>query len=261
MKNINLVFPHQLFENSPLLETQGHFYLIEEALFFTQYKFHKIKLAYHRATMKFYEHYLQVEHKKVHYINSYEDQSDIRNFIKELPDSVENISCIYPSDNWLQDRLESSCKEKEINLEYLWESPMFLEPKPQDLDFFSSSKSSFHQTTFYKQQRKKRELLLDKEGKPQGGKWTFDKENRKKYPKGKTPPSLQFPSRNEWVKEAIQYTEKQYSDHPGSIPESWFYPVTFEESIDWLKQFFDVRFHLFGDYEDAIVEKHHFLNR
>lgn len=260
MKNINLVFPHQLFEENPLLDVQGHYYLIEESLFFNQYAFHKIKIAYHRASMKFYEQYLLDSHKKVNYINSQDQNADIRNFIADLPKSVENITCIYPSDNWLQKRLEEACDKKGIQLEYIWDSPMFLEPKPQELDFFRSSKVSFHQTSYYKQQRKKRNVLLDENGKPQGGKWTFDKENRKKYPKGKTPPSIQFPDTNEWVKEAKGYTVKNFANNPGTLPESWFYPISFKDSKSWLEQFLDQRFHLFGDYEDAIVQNQHFLH-
>ncbi|HAH33901.1 MAG TPA: cryptochrome/photolyase family protein, partial [Flavobacteriaceae bacterium] len=46
---------------------------------------------------------------------------------------------------------------------------------------------------FYKEQRKRRNILMDPEGKPTGGKWTFDTENRKKYPAKKVPPTISFP--------------------------------------------------------------------
>ncbi|MFM2358985.1 MAG: hypothetical protein RLY16_978, partial [Bacteroidota bacterium] len=57
-KTVKIVFPHQLFENNPLFLIEGTIYLIEEYLFFKQYNFHKQKIAFHRATMKFYENYL-----------------------------------------------------------------------------------------------------------------------------------------------------------------------------------------------------------
>ena len=57
-------------------------------------------------------------------------------------------------------------------------------------NLFRADKKIFFQTTFYKQQRKKLDLLMDKEGQPIGGKWTYDIENRKKYPKDKKPPKI-----------------------------------------------------------------------
>ena len=38
MKNVNLVFPNQLFKTSPLLEKEGVFLIIEEILFFKHFK-------------------------------------------------------------------------------------------------------------------------------------------------------------------------------------------------------------------------------
>lgn len=59
MKQINLIFPHQLFEASPLFDLDAPFYIVEEFLFFKQYKFHKQKIAFHRATMKRYADFIQ----------------------------------------------------------------------------------------------------------------------------------------------------------------------------------------------------------
>ena len=58
-KAANLIFPHQLFEDIELLTNGSEVYLIEEDLFFRQYKFHKQKIAFHRASMKAYQKYLE----------------------------------------------------------------------------------------------------------------------------------------------------------------------------------------------------------
>ena len=70
MKAINIIFPHQLFLESPILENNNEIYLIEEYLFFKQYQFHKQKIAFHRASMKAYQAYLQSLNKTVHYIDA-----------------------------------------------------------------------------------------------------------------------------------------------------------------------------------------------
>ena len=84
MQAINVIFPHQLFLNSPLLENNNEIYLIEEFLFFKQYKFHKQKIAFHIASMKAYQNYLQGLNLTVHYIDSDNILSDIRRFHKEI---------------------------------------------------------------------------------------------------------------------------------------------------------------------------------
>ena len=61
MKTINLIFPHQLFEESPVFQVNAPVYLVEEYLFFNQYSFHKQKIVFHRATMKRYADFLQKE--------------------------------------------------------------------------------------------------------------------------------------------------------------------------------------------------------
>ena len=58
MQTVKLIFPHQLFQGNPLFSVDGPIYLIEEILFFKQVNFHKQKIAFHRATMKYYENYL-----------------------------------------------------------------------------------------------------------------------------------------------------------------------------------------------------------
>ena len=68
IENLNIIFPNQLFENSPLLKNQNESILVEEFLFFNQFKFHKQKILFHRITMKNYQQFLEFRDKKVKYI-------------------------------------------------------------------------------------------------------------------------------------------------------------------------------------------------
>jgi len=258
MKAINIIFPHQLFLNSPLLENENEIYLIEECLFFKQYKFHKQKIAFHRASMKAYQIYLQDLNRTVHYIDSDHVLSDIRQFHKEIKrENIETIHLIEPTDDWLEKRtasLSDCCKIK------TYTNPQFLNSEEDLGGFFRKEKSSFFQTTFYKQQRKKLGILIDEEENPVGGKWTFDYENRKKYPKNKLPPPVSFPKSSEIWDEAIQYTMNRFSENPGSINKERLYPITHKEASDWHEQFLEYRFYDFGIYEDAIVKESSILN-
>lgn len=258
MKTVNIIFPHQLFQDSPLLENKYDIYLIEEYLFFKQYPFHKQKIAYHRASMKCYQYYLQEKGKKTHYIDSNNPLSDIRNFNKEIEDKkIDKICVIDPTDNWLLKRIRNSFKEVELTI---FDNLLFINNRKELGSFFKAEKKSFFQTTFYKQQRKKLGLLLEENELPVGGKWTYDIENRKKYPKDKTPPVIEHPKSCSFWKEAVSYTQKHFSHHLGEIDEIKRYPISFEESQAYFETFLKQRFKEFGIYEDAILRESSTLN-
>ena len=261
MKKIGLLFPHQLFEHHPMPERVDAVYLIEEALFFRQYAFHRQKIAFHRASMKAWEHAFTSQGTACHYVSSTEPVSDVRALIETLAAEDQHLELhfIDPVDEWLSRRIMKQAERFKLGV-VTYESPLFLNTRADLASFFRKEKKSFFQTTFYKQQRKKGNILLDKDGTPTGGKWTFDSANRKKYPKGKTPPGIERPAPNPFWDEAVAYTQKHYGANPGTLPSSPFYPVTHDDAQRWFKQFLHERFHDFGAYEDAIVKDEHLLH-
>ena len=261
MKSISIIFPHQLFKESPLFKTEDPIYLVEEFLFFKQYPFHKQKIAFHRATMKWYLDFLRDEKNyNVTYVNATEVIADVRELIPALKEEgISYINYIDPTDNWLKKRIEESAEKAGIKTT-VHTSPLFLNSEKDLASFFTTDKKKYHQTTFYKEQRKKLDILIDKNGDPEGGKWTYDAENRKKYPAKKTPPSIQFPDVDVYYKEAKKYVETYFSNHLGVITEQSLYPTNFKATEDWLQQFLDQRFMEFGVYEDAIVAENSILN-
>ena len=259
MTSATLIFPHQLFEKHPALAKNRLICLVEENLFFKQYKFHKQKLVFHHASMKFYEKYLSDRNYKVNYIESGNEMSDVRRLIPQLKiDGFLEIHFADVVDSWLEKRIIETAKSNSIKIK-VYDSPSFINSRAEIKKYFGSKKN-YSQTSFYIQQRKKLGLLLDEDGKPIGDKWTFDSENRKKYPFKKTPPQTTFPKQNELIKEAIKYVNKNFSQNYGSISEEFIYPTTFNESKKWLNQFLEQRFEEFGPYEDAIIAKEFVLH-
>ena len=260
MKAAHLIFPHQLFQKPSWLAKETVIYLIEEFLFFKQFPFHKQKIAFHRASMKSYEDYLQSLGFEVHYVEAIESRSDIRLLIAELSQQkIERISYVDPSDCWLEKRIEESCVKHHITIEKLT-SPMFLNTSDELLPFFRGDKKKYHQTSFYIEERKKRNVLLTSEGSPEGGKWTYDTENRKKYPAKKIPPHIQFPDADVYYKEATTYVQEHFSDHLGNLNDLSLYPTNHLTTSKWLDQFLEHRFMEFGPYEDAIVGENSLLH-
>ena len=259
MNSIFLIFPHQLFKDISLLKKADSVYIIEEYLFFNQYKFHKQKLALHRASMKYYENYLQENEIKTNYIDATNKQSDIRIFIHNIA-ANQNVSIqLYDvCDHWLEKRIIETCHSNNIEFKE-YATPLFINSK-EDLSMYFGVKQKYLHNDFYIQQRKKLNILIDENGKPQGGKWSHDADNRLKYPKNKIVPKTKFPAINHFYKEAIDYVSKNYKNNYGNISEEFIYPSTHLQSEEWLDNFLASRLNEFGDYEDAIVDNENILH-
>ncbi len=257
MKTTAVVFPNQLFENNPAVAEGGEVFLVEEYLFFRQMNFHKQKLVLHRASMKFYADFLTKKGVKVNYIESTDALSDVRKLMPHLiEEKYTDVHFCDVADNYLERRIKKHAEN--ITL-IQHETSLFLNSK-QELDLYFKGKKRYFQTKFYTQQRTTRGILMDKDSTPTGGKWSFDEENRLKYPKGKTPPKVEFPAVNEFRKEAEKYVAANFGDNYGDLTGAFVYPTTYAESDAWLTQFLKNRFREFGDYEDAIVADEHLLN-
>ncbi|HPM31826.1 MAG TPA: cryptochrome/photolyase family protein [Chryseolinea sp.] len=259
MSLVALIFPHQIFEKHPALKNNKKVLLVEEFLFFNQYKFHKQKLIFHRASMKAYQSFLIKNGCEVRYVESHEPLSDIRNLIPSIQEEgVTQIHHCDTIDHNLEKRIVAQCVRLDL-AQVRYESPGFMLSSKEIQSYFTSRKK-FHQTDFYIEQRKRFKILISDDNIPKGGKWTYDSENRLKYPKGKKPPATTFPEPNRYWLEAVQYVEQNFKDNPGSSNSSFVYPTTFDESREWLNQFLTTRFESFGEYEDAMVAQECILN-
>lgn len=250
MKEAALVFPHQLFTDHPALASGRAVYLIEHPLYFSQYAFHKQKLVLHRASMKAYVDYLTGKGYDVQYV---EHASFKETSLKDLlaADGIEAVHAADVVDDWL---------EKDVvrtGIPVTWhETPQFL-TSSEDCARYWGSKKRHLQHAFYVWQRTRHGLLVEG-GKPRGGRWSFDQENRKRLPKDMALPQPYALPRSPYVDEAITYVEEHFSGHYGNT-ESFSYAVTHADARRCLEAFLTERFANFGAYEDAIAERHHTL--
>ena len=92
-----------------------------------------------------------------------------------------------------------------------------------------------------------------------GGKWSFDEDNRKSMPKkGLQVPPDPTTRATKYTREAISYTKRHFQHYYGDA-EGFAYPVSHAAAERWLDHFLEERFHLFGDYEDAISHRERVL--
>ncbi|MEY3399493.1 MAG: hypothetical protein RL220_2087 [Bacteroidota bacterium] len=251
-KSAAIVFPNQLFSPNPLLGLANEFWLVEEHLFFREFNFHKLKLAFHRASMKEYEQALRQDDLLVHYVESQELIADIRELVKHLALSgVRRIEVVDPVDDWLSRRLQNSTAKAGLELR-IHESPMFLNSDSDVLKYFENRKQYF-QTTFYQDQRRKHGWLMNGKS-PVGDKWSFDGENRKRLPAGYPVPPAPVVGLSVSWKEAEQYVMHHFPDNPGVLGKMR-YPVNHSDANLWFENFLETRFRDFGSFEDAMVSR------
>ncbi|MCP9770968.1 cryptochrome/photolyase family protein [Lacihabitans sp. LS3-19] len=259
MEKVGLVFPHQLFEDTGWLQGITKIYLVEEYLFFKQYAFHKQKLAFHRASMKFYASFLLSKGFELRYIESHEVIADIRELIPHLfSEGARSIIYMDTVDFYLEERIRKGASNYSIDLTKI-QSASFINTEREIIEYFASKKK-FYQTDFYKNQRQKLNILIDENQKPEGGQWTYDVDNRLRYPKGKTPPKVVFEKENAFQFEAKEYMETYFKANYGKLNREYLFPIDFESSKKWLQDFFENRFLDFGKYEDAILKNESFLH-
>ena len=208
--------------------------------------------------MKSYEKFLKKKKLDVVYIDSTENISDIREFIRNLDKKIQSIKIYDPVDNWLSRRINDSCEEKNIKIEN-YNNPLFINNNEDLETFFRSDKKKFFQTSFYKKQRVKLDIMMIGD-KPEGGKWTYDDQNREKYPKNKIPPEIDYPKKDDNYNEALNYLNNNYKNNYGLIDDENIYPYNFQLAKKWLDDFFITRFYEFGPYEDAVVKEKSILN-
>lgn len=260
MKEVVLVFPHQLFEKSPCIEKGVHVFLVEDPLMFTQYAFHKQKLILHRASMKAYEVFLLHLGCTVTYVEYHElkETGDVALLLQKH--SLTHVSFCDPVDEWLSKRLIKALTQNTISYK-VYDSPMFLTNK-EDLDRFFlpllEQNKKFLMRSFYEWQRKRLGILVEQDGHPTGGRWSYDEDNRKKIPKGLVLPNEPVSVESLYITEAKLYVEQYFGSNPGSV-ERFFYPITHSDAKEWLQFFLKHKLAEFGPYEDAVTTEQNFL--
>ena len=252
-----VVFPNQLYLRHPAIGEGRKVFLVEDALFFGPdpewpLKFHAKKLVLMRSAMMAYGESLENKGCEVIHVDCEPGVGTADLLERVFLEPPEKLHLCDPVDEVLSRRLEAYCGEHGVSL-CVYPSPNFLSPG-EWLDSQFGGEGKPFMATFYKAQRKRMGILMDGD-EPVGGQWSYDEANRKKLPKKQTVPEPPGASRGRHVEDAEKYVRKNFPDARGSH-ENFHYPVDRNGALKWLRDFFNERFHLFGDYEDAISREH-----
>ncbi|RYD50001.1 MAG: cryptochrome/photolyase family protein [Verrucomicrobiaceae bacterium] len=260
MGTVSLVYPHQLFEDHPARHKGQLILLIEDPLFFGNdphwpLGVHKQRLVLHRASMKAWAK----GKKDIRYVEvplgAELDSVDLLE--KAVAKTVTCLELVDPFDDVLMRRIRRFVEGRGIEM-VVHPTPNFLTP-PDFLEKHTGpSRKKPFMATFYQEQRRRMSIIVEVDGSPVGGHWSFDTENRQRFPEDHLAPGEPRTKANEQVRGAIEWVERRFPGNPGRA-DTFAYPVTRHDALAWLDRFLAERFADFGAYEDALSRNHRVL--
>lgn len=262
MEEALIILGNQLFPPSEIkkIKTKSVF-MAEDYGLCTHFKYHKHKIIFFLSSMRTYADRLKKDKFQVTYYdadhslfkNSFEDK--ILDFLN-LNKSITKLYFYEIEDKFFEQRIVQFCTENGLDFEFI-SSPMFMTSRKGYQDYLKKVKKPFMKT-FYESQRKKFKVLIDESGKPTGGKWSYDQDNRKKLPKDIVFPRQAQAKKTKHSEDVVNFVEKNFKDHPGESDNFWL-PTSREESLKWLKHFVEHKLSHFGDYQDSITNASDFV--
>ena len=229
------------------------FFMAEDSGLCTHFRYHKHKLVMFLSAMRSHAddigkrwpvdyHRLTAEN----FEDSYETK--LASILKRHP-TIEEVVTYDIEDHFFDKRIRDCCAEHAIQLTIV-DSSGFLTSKA-DFTAYNQSVNRPFMHTFYQQQRRKLNILVDHEGKPLHGKWSFDEDNRKKLPKDIHIPPQPQSKQTEHTRSVITLVNDLFPDHPGDT-QNFYWATTRKQALKNLNVFLSERLQDFGPYEDAI---------
>ena len=235
------------------------FYMAEDLGLCTYEKHHKQKILLFLSSMRSFCDELKEKNFEVIYKKIEENDFEL-DYLEKLKiiiteKKIETVSVFEIEDKPFESTFLSDLKDI-VSVNYL-STPMFL-TKRQDFKEYNDSVKKPFMANFYKKQRKENNFLIEKDGSPSGGKWSFDEENRKKIPK-----EIKFPSQLKFkltthTKHLIKIIDDKFKHHIGQLDDFWLC-TTSDDAWSIFSHFLDEKINLFGDYEDAVDQRDNVL--
>jgi len=218
--------------------------LIESSLKGRSKPFHQQKLAFLLSNQRHFALEVQAQGIPVHFVSTDRSFGDALNRLGDFG----VIESFEHAERSLRKSVETLVAEGKV----------ILHPHPGWLtqrDWFESSLGSeppFRMDKFYRRVRKETGWLME-EGKPVGGKYSFDAENRFPWKGEEQPPSAPVYSVDEVDEEVAEMVRVQFGDHPGHVDLSTV-PTSKDDANQALAFALQCLPH-FGRYEDAMTEE------
>jgi len=259
MSSLGLIFVDQLSKNNLVYENideEDSLLFFEPMSSFYELPHHKQKLIYLITSLRKY--IPTIRHERVIHEKVTENHQGLSKTLKRIfsEQQFEKLYVTKPSDYQTLKELMFFCQSNSIILNVL-EDTKFVSNE-EDFDLWSKGKKSLIQEYFYRWIRKKHSVLMD-EGKPEGGKWNLDKENRK----GASALKEIIPDRkpiktDELTIGVMVEVDKIFNKSFGDF-ENFNWATTHKEAWNQMLEFFDTYFKNYGSFQDAMKSNEPFM--
>jgi deoxyribodipyrimidine photolyase-related protein len=253
---LRLILGDQLNENHSWFEQvdDQNIYVLMEMRQETDYVKHHIqKVIAFFSAMRGFEKNIKNNGHKTHYIklDSSENKQSLEANLKLLIEQykITQFQYLLPDEYRLDQKLVEFCKLLDIKTA-AFDTEHFMSSRT-DLSVFYEGKKQYIMEFFYRNMRKKFDLLVQG-GQPLGGQWNFDKNNRNKWKGSPEIPKPYLP-KNENLANINQMIVKAGIKTLGTFDETHFlFPSNRSEAIEQLNYFCENLLIHFGDYQDAM---------
>ncbi|MFK8104576.1 MAG: cryptochrome/photolyase family protein [Saprospiraceae bacterium] len=187
-----------------------------------------------------------------------ENKQDLVENLKQIitKKDIDKFEYQMPDEYRLDQQLSQFCDQLAIKSQ-VFDTEHFLTTRYELSDFFEGKKQMVMEY-FYRNMRKKYNLLVLEDKKPVGGKWNFDQSNRKKW-KG-TPAIPRELNCTKDLAGLIKMIKKAGVETIGKIDATAFvWPTNREEALSVLDYFCQHLLVHFGDFQDAMHTEENFL--
>ncbi len=232
-----LVLGDQLSHRNPALQGAGRVLLVESRAALGRLRYHRQRRHLVLSGMRHFAEELRDRGVEVDYVK---DAPTLGPHVRRHG----NVVCAEPNSEPSQRAL------RKLGIR-LVPSTQFL-TDPRDFADWAHGRRRLVMEDFYRRQRVRLQLLVDGEGRPEGGRWNFDRENRR-------PPREGLHALPPWLPEedAIDAEVRADLDRMGlpewgeDAPRAW--PATAAEAHRALEDFVFHRLADFGPYQDAMA--------
>ncbi|WP_086616932.1 cryptochrome/photolyase family protein [Erythrobacter tepidarius] len=220
----------------------------------TYVKHHKQKIVLVLSAMRHFAEALRSEGWRVDYV-PLDDSDNTGSFTGEVARAVERHG---PSEIRVTESGEWRVHEAMLEWEGRFACPVRILPDTRfiashaDFRRFAEGRKHLTMEHFYREMRRKTGLLMRPDGKPEGGAWNYDAENRAPPKAGLRAPLAPKFAPDVITQEVIALVGQRFGDHFGDL-EPFGWPVTRAEALEAAEAFFARRLALFGPYQDAMV--------
>ena len=259
VETIRLILGDQLNSTHSWLENvdDSVLYVMMEVRQETDYVEHHIqKIIGIFAAMRAFITALQKEGHRVRYIqlNDESNTQSIPENLDKIISETKSVKFEYqsPDEYRLREQIRSWAVDLELKVTEVSSEHFMAEPN----EFYAlfKGKKTYLMETFYRSMRKKYDILMEGD-EPEGGKWNYDHNNRKKLPRDHAPnaPRL-FKTDVSEIKKMIDDAGVSYI---GNVDEkNYLWPINREQSLALLDHFVIACLPLFGTFQDAMTDQY-----